>query len=149
MESIRDLVTALACLLFSAQTLATIIIWRWFRHRETMAMLEQGVTPTRERPAHPAHRLLIIGVILAAVGLALAVGFLLVGWTALARVPQADTEATLEVTIFFLVPAVIIGLIPFLTGLALVGIHFYLRGQKESSALLPETSDESRREGME
>jgi hypothetical protein len=109
----------------------TIVALRWFKHREIMAMVEKGMVPQRyDRSASAVPRrngrgLLAWGIVMAALGLALVAGLWPIGF---ARAGMG-TRYPLNFG-----PWMLMGLIPFAFGLALLIIYFLLRKEDDNGS---------------
>jgi hypothetical protein len=115
----------------------TIVALRWFKHREIMAMVEKGIVPQRydTPPRRNGRALLGWGIVMAALGLALVVGLWPIGF---ARAGMASRYP------LNFGPWMLMGLIPFAFGLALLIIYFLLRkenGNGSSSAQIEEPQE--------
>lgn len=99
----------------------TLVLVRWFRHRETMAMVEKGLLPEHytQPPSAGGGRWLVgWGVGLAALGLALMIGLWPIGFVTARSYP------------LYFGPWMLAGLIPLFIGLGLL-ITYYLTRQEE------------------
>ena len=105
----------------------TIVALRWFKHREIMAMVDKGVVPQRydTPPRRNGRALLAWGIVMAALGLALVAGLWPIGF---ARAGMG-TRYPLNFG-----PWMLMGLIPFAFGLALLIIYFILRKEDDNGS---------------
>ena len=115
----------------------TIVASRWFKHREIMAMVEKGIVPQRydTPPRRNGRALLAWGIVMAALGLALVVGLWPIGFARAGMGSQYPLNFG---------PWMLMGLIPFAFGLALLIIYFLLRkenGNGPSSAQIEEPQE--------
>ena len=110
-----------------------IIMLRWFRHREVMAQIQQGLVPEDHRCETGNHRtlrkLLGWGLGLAALGLALVIGLYPYGFVAEEPWP------------LHFGPWMVLGLVPLLIGLALL-ITYYASQRNRA----PQEAKEAQRE---
>lgn len=96
--------------------LGFISLLRYIDHRERMALIARGITPSRPRRLRRGAGLLRAGLIITMVGLALTIGLYPLGY----MLPSAFTSTPLHVG-----PWLLPGLIPLGVGVALV-ISYYL-----------------------
>jgi hypothetical protein len=122
---------------FLVAIFGTIVALRWFKHREIMAMVEKGIVPQRydTPPRRNGRALLAWGIVMAALGLALVAGLWPIGFA------RAGMGSRYPLNFG---PWMLMGLIPFAFGLALLIIYFLLRkenGNGSSSAQIEEPQD--------
>jgi hypothetical protein len=121
----------------------TIVMLRWFKHREILAMVDKGLLPTQyaqpER-ASSGRGLLGWGIGLAMLGLALMIGLWPLGFARLAGAAGRG-----QYPLHF-GPWMLIGLIPLFIGLALLIIYFLAR-REEASAPEPRPDEEVKAPG--
>jgi hypothetical protein len=105
----------------------TIVALRWFKHREIMAMVEKGIVPQHydTPPRRNGRALLAWGIVMAALGLALVAGLWPIGFA------RADMGSRYPLNFG---PWMLMGLIPFAFGLALLIIYFILRKEKDTGS---------------
>jgi amino acid transporter len=127
-DALFALVPCTGFLAFFAIIFGTLIVVRWFRHRELVAMAEKGLLPEQFAEKAAARKLggrgfLVWGAVLTGLGIALFLGIL----------PTAiiDVEDS---------ALLIIGLIPLFLGLGLLIVYFVTR--KEDRAAGAEASAE-------
>jgi hypothetical protein len=138
--SLDPVVPCVGFLGFFTIIFGTLVLVRWFRHREIMAMVDKGLLPeqymqsssagsgrfsvvieddiTRPLRAGRGRRLVGWGIALAALGLALMIGLWPIGFVAGRPYP------------FYFGPWMLAGLIPLFIGLGLLITH-YLTRQEE------------------
>ncbi len=136
MNDFMDFAGCASPLAFFAMIFATIVLLRWFKHREIMALAEKGALPeqyARYEKTARGRGLLIWGIVVAAVGLALTLGLWPLGFWAGAPAP------------LYLGPWLLGGLIPLFIGLALLIAYFVTR--KEEAAASEAPSEEKKEEG--
>ena len=112
---------------FLVAIFGTIVVLRWFKHREILAMVEKGLLPTpyaQPGRAPIGRGLMGWGVGLAMLGLALIIGLWPLGFTRLAGAPGRS-----QYPLHF-GPWMLMGLIPLFIGLALVIIYFLARREE-------------------
>lgn len=97
----------------------TLLLTRWFRYKERLAMIEQGLMPAADvvKPRN-GKGTLAWGIGIAAFGLALLCGLLPLGWPT--RVGSTRSIASIG-------PILLPGLIVLFMGLALIIIYFVTR----------------------
>jgi len=120
---------------FLVAIFGTIVLMRWFKHREIMALAEKGLLPAQHAPYTNASRgrgLLGWGIALAMLGLALIIGLWPLGF---AMRPGGHAEGPPYPLYFG--PWMLVGLIPLFTGLALLITYFVTRKEE---APAPETT---------
>ena len=117
----------------------TIIVMRWFKHREIMAMVEKGVLPERYAEYTSASHgqrgrgTMGWGIALAALGLALMIGLWPLGLTRMGgRSPYPLNFG----------PWMLIGLVPLFIGIALLIIYFVTRKEEMTTSETPEQLEE-------
>ena len=116
-----------ACVVPSAFLVAifgTIVLVRWFKHRETMALVEKGLLPeqyARYMSTSRGRGLLGWGIALVMLGLALMIGLWPIGFT------RAGVENPYPLNFG---PWMLVGLIPLFIGLALLIIYFLTRKEE-------------------
>jgi hypothetical protein len=103
---------------FFAMLFGTLLLMRWFRHRERLAMIEQGLTPADAAKPRNGKATLAWGIGITAFGLALLCGGLLL--SAPLRVGSARSIASIG-------PVMLPGLFVLFMGIALVIIYFVTR----------------------
>ena len=107
----------------------TIVLVRWFRHREILAMVEKGLLPAQYAQYMSASRgrggrgLLGWGIALVMLGLALMIGLWPLGFT------RAGVENPYPLRFG---PWMLTGLIPLFIGLALLIIYFLTRNNEKT-----------------
>jgi len=118
------------CVVSSAFLVAifgTIVLVRWFKHREILAMVEKGLLPAQYAQYMNASRgrggrgLLGWGIALVMLGLALMIGLWPIGFT------RAGVENPYPLGFG---PWMLVGLIPLFIGLALLIIYFLTRKEE-------------------
>ncbi|MDY6878049.1 MAG: DUF6249 domain-containing protein [Chloroflexota bacterium] len=115
----------------------TIVLIRWFKHREVMAMVEKGVLPEHYAQYVGASHgrsnrgLLGWGITLAMLGLALMIGLYPIGFTRLIATPGGTGGSAYPLRFG---PWMLIGLIPLFIGLALLITYFLTRKEEEAPA---------------
>jgi hypothetical protein len=117
---------------FLVAIFGTIVVLRWFKHREIMAMVEKGVLPeqyarySRASTRPQGRGLMGWGIALAALGLALMVGLWPLGFArAGMRVPYPLGFG----------PWMLMGLIPLFIGVALLIIFYLTRKEEKDEGL--------------
>jgi hypothetical protein len=101
----------------------TLVLMRWFRHKETLAMIQQGmVPPDVGKKNNNGKGMLIWGVGIAFFGLAL-LGTLAILGGFLTRMPVADSGGGVYFAVLPLVP----GLVVLFLGIALVIVYVITR----------------------
>jgi hypothetical protein len=107
----------------------TIVMLRWFKHREILAVVEKGLLPApyaQPGRAPIGRGLLGWGIGLAMLGLALIIGLWPLGFTRLAGAARVSPYP------LRFGPWMLIGLIPLFLGLALLIIYFVARREEAS-----------------
>jgi hypothetical protein len=149
--SLDQSIPCLGFLGFLTIIFGSLVLIRWFRHREIIAMVDKGLLPeqyaqpssaergrfslvieddiTQPPSAGRGHRLVGWGIALAALGLALMIGLWPIGFVAGRSYP------------LYFGPWMLAGLIPLFIGLGLL-ITYYLTRQEE-----PPTPEVASREG--
>lgn len=94
----------------------TLALMRWFRHKERLAMIEQGLMPADAVKIRNGKGTLAWGIGITAFGLALMCGLLLLGW----RVGSARPLTSIG-------PILLPGLVVLFMGVALIIIYFATR----------------------
>jgi len=122
---------------FVAIVFGTVVLLRWFKHREIMALAEKGLLPAQYMSASRGRGLLGWGIALAALGLALMIGLWPIGFVV--RVPH--TGESLYPLNFG--PWMLGGLIPLFIGLALLITYFLTRKEETSEAASVEETEVS------
>ena len=116
---------------FLVAIFGTIVVLRWFKHREIMAMVEKGVLPEQyarysRASARPQGRgLMGWGIALAALGLALMAGLWPLGFA------RAGMGSPYPLRFG---PWMLMGLIPLFIGLALLIIYYLTRKEEKDEA---------------
>jgi len=114
----------------------TLALMRWFRHKERLAMIEQGLMPADAVRVRNGKGALAWGIGITAFGLALTCGLLPLGW----RVGSARPLTSIG-------PSLLPGLVVLFMGLALIIIYFVTRpapaDESLEEALLPSELDET------
>ena len=116
---------------FLVAIFGTIVLTRWFKHREIMAMMEKGLLPKQYARYVRASRsrrgwgLLGWGVALSALGLALMIGLWPLGFVAAEPYP------------LHFGPWMLVGLIPLFIGLALLITYFVTRKEEAAAPEAP------------
>jgi hypothetical protein len=128
-----SLVSCTGFSVFFVLIFGTIVLLRWFRHKEVLAMAEKGLLPDQyakylKAPRQRGRGVLVWGLVLAGLGLALVVGLL----------PVAITNV-------YMSPLLLLGLIPLFIGLGLLIVYFVMR--KEDEAEETEVSAEAEGSG--
>ena len=124
---------------FVAIVFGTVVLLRWFKHREIMALAEKGLLPAQYAQYMSASRgrgLLGWGIALVALGLALMIGLWPIGFVT--RVPH--TGESLYPLNFG--PWMLAGLIPLFIGLTLL-ITYFLTRKEETPALEMPSKEEA------
>jgi hypothetical protein len=103
----------------------TLIVWRWFRYKETLAMIEQGLIPSERAKKQTAKRnngkgLLAWGIGITAFGLALLCAVFPLMWT------RKDW--------ILMGPVHLPGLLVLFMGIALIIIYFVTRPEPDDKA---------------
>jgi hypothetical protein len=117
---------------FLVAIFGTIVVLRWFRHREIMAMVEKGVLPEQyarysRASARPQGRgMMGWGIALTALGLALMAGLWPLGFV------RAGMGGPYPLGFG---PWMLMGLIPLFIGLALLIIYYLTRKEEKDEAL--------------
>ena len=112
---------------FLVAIFGTIVLVRWFKHREILAMVEKGLLPAQYAQYMSASRgrggrgLLGWGIALVMLGLALMIGLWPIGFT------RAGLENPYPLGFG---PWMLAGLIPLFIGLALLIIYFLTRKEE-------------------
>jgi hypothetical protein len=112
---------------FLVAIFGTIVLVRWFKHREILAMVEKGLLPAQYAQYMNASRgrggrgLLGWGIALMMLGLALMIGLWPIGFT------RAGVENPYPLGFG---PWMLVGLIPLFIGLALLIIYFLTRKEE-------------------
>jgi hypothetical protein len=112
---------------FLVAIFGTIVLVRWFKHREILAMVEKGLLPAQYAQYMSASRgrggrgLLGWGIALVMLGLALMIGLWPIGFT------RAGAENPYPLGFG---PWMLAGLIPLFIGLALLIIYFLTRKEE-------------------
>ncbi len=116
-EFLSSLVPCIGTIVFFTLLFGFITLLRWFRHREVMAQIQQGLLPVAHgRRTGDTRTLLAWGLGLTALGLALIIGLYPLGFG-----PAAPPLP------FHFGPWMLLGLIPFFMGLALLIIYYASR----------------------
>jgi hypothetical protein len=111
-------------IVFLGAIFGTIVLMRWFKHREIMTLAEKGLLPEQYARYMSASRgrsgrgLLGWGIALAMLGLALVIGLWPLGFVVEEPYP------------LYFGPWMLTGLIPLFIGLALLITHFLTREEK-------------------
>jgi hypothetical protein len=126
--AVLSLVPCAGFSIFFVLIFGTIVLLRWFQHREVLAMAEKGLLPDQyakylKAPRSRGRGFLVWGLVLAALGLALVAGLL----------PVAITNV-------YMSPLLLLGLIPLFIGLGLLIVYFVMR--KEDKVEDTESSPE-------
>ncbi len=122
-----------ACVVPSAFLVAifgTIVLMRWFKHREIITLAEKGLLPKQYAQYVRASRgrgrgLLGWGIALAALGVALMIGLWPIGFVVKTTYP------------LYFGPWMLVGLIPLFIGLALLITYFLTRKEDASAPEAP------------
>jgi sterol desaturase/sphingolipid hydroxylase (fatty acid hydroxylase superfamily) len=117
---------------FLVASFGTIVLMRWFKHREIMTLAEKGLLPqqyTRYMSASRGRGLLGWGIALVMLGLALMIGLWPIGFVGRPG-PEHGSWYPLNFG-----PWMLVGLIPLFIGLALLIIYFLTRKEE---TLVPE-----------
>ena len=112
--SLNVLMVLIGWLIALAIFFGFIVMLRYLHHRETMALIQQGINPERQHRQRRSRGMLRAGLIITMVGMALTIGLYPVG------IFLPPTFATP----FHLGPWLLPGLIPFGVGLALIGSYY-------------------------
>lgn len=128
--SYNVIVVLLGWLLIIAIFLGFIVLLRYLKHRERMALITHGINPDSLHRRHRNQGLLRAGLITMMVGLSLTVGLYPISFLLPPMFPTAP---------FHLGPWLLPGLIPLGVGIALT-ISYYL----EQNAQLPIKNDEGK-----
>jgi hypothetical protein len=107
--------------IFFVLIFGTIVLLRWFQHKEVLAMAEKGLLPEQLAKYARASRsqgrgFLVWGLVLAGLGLALILGLL----------PVAIISA-------YNGPLLLLGLIPLFIGVGLLIVYFVMRKEDRTS----------------
>jgi hypothetical protein len=114
-------------IVFLGTIFGTIVLVRWFKHREIMALVEKGLLPEQytryvsTSRGRSSRGLLGWGIALAMLGLALIIGLWPLGFT------RAGVENPYPLRFG---PWMLTGLIPLFLGLALLITHFLTRQEE-------------------
>lgn len=117
---------------FLVAIFGTIVLLRWFKHREIMAMVEKGVLPeqyarySRASDRPQGRGLMGWGIALAALGLALMIGLWPLGFV------RAGMGGPYPLMFG---PWMLMGLIPLFIGLALLIIYYLTRREEKERVL--------------
>ena len=124
------LVVCTGFVIFFGLLFGTLLLMRWFRHRERLAMIEQGMMPADAAKPHNGQATLAWGIGISAFGLALLCGFS-------PRIFKAISDP--YISIASITSAVLPGAIILFMGLALIAIYFVTRStpDKEPAEELP------------
>jgi len=123
-----DITIAALCagvVIFFALLFGTLLLMRWFRHKERMAMIEQGLMPVDAVEAvkpRNGKATLAWGIGITALGLAVLCATL---WLGVARVGSTGSIAPVG-------PLMLPGLFILFMGIALITIHFATRPAPET-----------------
>jgi len=118
---------------FLVAIFGTIVLMRWFKHREIMALAEKGLLPAQYVSAsrgRSGRGLLGWGIALAALGLALMIGLYPIGFIVKEPYP------------LYFGPWMLVGLIPLFIGLALL-ITYFLTRKEEAPTPEAESGEEA------
>jgi hypothetical protein len=127
----REIGTCVIPIVFLVAIFGTVVLMRWFKHRETLALAEKGLLPAQYAQYVSASRgrgLLGWGIALVALGLALMIGLWPLGF---AMRPGGHAEGPPYPLYFG--PWMLIGLIPLFIGLALLITYFVTRKEEASA----------------
>lgn len=116
-------IVVLGWLLITAIFLGFLVLWRYLRHRERMALITHGIHPDSLPKQQRNKGLLRAGLITMMVGLALTIGLYPISFLLPPTFPQAP---------FHLGPWLLPGLIPLGVGLALT-FSYYLEQNAQPS----------------
>ena len=128
---------------FLVAIFGTIVLMRWFKHREIMTLAEKGLLPEQYAQYVSASRgrgnrgLLGCGIALVALGLALMIGLWPIGF-----VTRPGGHAEGPPYPLYFGPWMLGGLIPLFIGLALL-ITYFLTRKEEASALEAPSKEEA------
>jgi hypothetical protein len=131
----REIGTCVVPIAFLVAIFGTVVLMRWFKHREILALAEKGLLPAQYAQYVSASRgrgLLGWGIALVALGLALMIGLWPIGF-----VTRPGGHAEGPPYPLYFGPWMLGGLIPLFIGLALL-ITYFLTRKEETSA--PETT---------
>jgi hypothetical protein len=131
----REIGTCVIPIVFLVAIFGTVVLMRWFKHREILALAEKGLLPAQYAQYVSASRgrgLLGWGIALVALGLALVIGLWPIGF-----VTRPGGHAEGPPYPLYFGPWMLGGLIPLFIGLALLITYFLVR-KEEASA--PETA---------
>ncbi len=117
---------------FVVAVFGTIVLLRWFRHREIMTLAEKGLLPAQYLRAPRGRGMLGWGVALAMLGLALTIGL----W------PMGLSDAVVDHYPLGFGPWMLAGLIPLFIGLGLLIIYFITRKENGSTPKEPADGQE-------
>ena len=125
----EELAMCVVPIAFLVAIFGTVVLMRWFKHREILALAEKGLLPAQYAQYMSASRgrgLLGWGIALVALGLALMIGLWPIGF-----VTQAPHTGESLYPLNF-GPWMLAGLIPLFIGLALLITHFLTRNNEKT-----------------
>ncbi len=131
----REIGTCVIPIVFLVAIFGTVVLLRWFKHREILALAEKGLLPAQYAQYMSASRgrgLLGWGIALVALGLALMIGLWPLGF-----VTRPGGHAEGPPYPLYFGPWMLGGLIPLFIGLALLITYFVTRKEE---APAPETT---------
>jgi len=127
----REIGTCVIPIVFLVAIFGTVVLMRWFKHRETLALAEKGLLPAQYAQYMSASRgrgLLGWGIALVALGLALLIGLWPIGF-----VTRPGGHAEGPPYPLYFGPWMLGGLIPLFIGLALLITYFVTRKEEASA----------------
>jgi hypothetical protein len=127
----REIGTCVIPIVFLVAIFGTVVLLRWFKHREILALAEKGLLPAQYAQYVSASRgrgLLGWGIALVALGLALMIGLWPIGF-----VTRPGGHAEGPPYPLYFGPWMVGGLIPLFIGLALLITYFVTRKEEASA----------------
>jgi len=127
----REFGTCVIPIVFLVAIFGTVVLLRWFKHREILALAEKGLLPAQYAQYVSASRgrgLLGWGIALVALGLALLIGLWPLGF-----VTRPGGHAEGPPYPLYFGPWMLGGLIPLFIGLALLITYFVTRKEEASA----------------
>jgi len=127
----EELAMCVVPIAFLVAIFGTVVLMRWFKHREILALAEKGLLPAQYAQYMSASRgrgLLGWGIALVALGLALMIGLWPIGF-----VTRPGGHAEGPPYPLYFGPWMLGGLIPLFIGLALLITYFVTRKEEASA----------------